>query len=261
VSRLPRWLRASPFDYYFGIYHWRERGRRLLRGLVLLAGAAVLALARGGSRCQHRGRRFLALGLAVWGVTTGWDPAQRLLSPPPWHVDTVKYERLAERLPLAGADRVVDVGCGTGRSLVGLAAGVDDAQVVGLDVFDDRVILGNAPALARRNAAAAGLDCAVVRGDAATLPFEAGSVDVLTTCRVLHDLPRPAAEDALAEAYRVCSPGGAVGVLELPLPHDADADPTLYWRALVADAGFSVEHVETFERAGRAYTVVVGVAD
>jgi SAM-dependent methyltransferase len=258
VSSAP-WLgwrlrRRTRFGYYFGIYHWRERGRRVLAGLLSLVVAREIVRESSGLQ------RWLALPVALWGVGLGSDALSRMLSPPPWHVDVGKYQRLAAHLPLNDAGRVVDVGCGTGRSLVGLAPAVGDATVVGLDVFDDRVILGNGPALARRNAAAAGLDCEIVQGDAASLPLADGSVDVLTACRVVHDLPAGAAESALAEAYRVCEPGGTLGLLELPIPHDADADPVTYWRDLVAAAGFSVREVETFERTGREYIVVVGEA-
>lgn len=246
-------LRSLP-RYYFGLYHWRERGRRVLVGLAALAVAARLL------RTESNLRRAVALGLGVWGVDHGSDALSRLLSPPPWHVDVEKYQRLADRLPLDTADRVVDIGCGTGRSLVGLAPAVGDGTVVGLDVFDDRIILGNAPGLARRNAAAAGIDCEVVQGDAATLPFADDSVDVVTACRLLHDLPAAAAASTVAEAYRACAPGGTFGLLALPFPHESDADPVAYWRGLVADAGFEVRDVDTFHRRGREYIVVVGDA-
>ena len=237
--------------YYFGIYHWRERGRRVLAGLL------ALVVAREIHRETSGFRRWLAPAVALWGIALGSDALWRLFSPPPWHVDVEKYQRLAAHLPLDDADRVLDVGCGTGRSLVGLAPAIPDATVVGFDVFDDRVILGNAPGLARRNATAAGLDCEVVQGDAATLPFADGAVDIVTACRVLHDLPVDVAEDAVAEAARVCAPGGTFGVLALPFPHDEEADPVDYWRDLVVDAGFEPRAVETFERKGRRYVVVV----
>jgi ubiquinone/menaquinone biosynthesis C-methylase UbiE len=162
--------------------------------------------------------------------------------------DTQKYEALASVLPLSSADRVVDVGCGTGRSLVGLVPAVGDAAtVVALDVFDDRVILGNGPELARRNAAAAGHRVAPVRGDAATLPVASDSVDVVTACRVLHDLPETDARAALDEARRALAPDGTLGVLELPIPHDEGVDPAEYWPDLIADAGFTVSEQRTLD--------------
>lgn len=237
--------------YNFGLYHWRVRGRRLLGGL-LIAGAGTVALGRG----EHRSTRVFGGLAAGWGGYRAVETARRLCSPPPWHVERGKYEALASTLPLASAGTVVDVGCGTGRSLVGLAPAIpDDATVLALDVFDDRIILGNGPALARRNAAEAGQRVAPVRADAAQLPVTDGTADVLTACRVLHDLPRPATERALAEARRVLAPDGTLGVLELPYPHEPADDPAAYWHDLVTDAGFTVDEQHPLDE-GNGYTVI-----
>jgi ubiquinone/menaquinone biosynthesis C-methylase UbiE len=176
-------------------------------------------------------------------------------------VEPDKYEALAGALPTAGATRWLDVGCGTGRSLVGFAGAVPaGCRVVGLDVFDDRIILGNGPGLAERNAREAGVDARTVRGDATDLPVADGSQDVATACRLLHDLPREAAVEALRELRRVCAPGGAVGILEIPITHEgAGKPPEQYWPALAEAAGFAVDRVERVprRRSDDAYVVVV----
>ena len=83
----------------------------------------------------------------VGGVVHGATAARRLLSPPPWALNREPYATLASALPFARADRALDIGCGTGRSLVGLSPSVPDScTVLGLDVFDDRIILGNGSA-------------------------------------------------------------------------------------------------------------------
>lgn len=244
--------------YNFGLYHWRRRFRRLVLAAVAVAIGVRLGSETSASRSRRRTRRAVGALLALWGFRTGRRTVTRLLSPPPWRLDGKKYGRLAAELPLAGADYLLDVGCGTGRSLVGLADAVPaDCTAIGLDVFDDRIILGNGPALARRNAAVAGLEAAAVRGDAARLPLADGSVDVVTACRVLHDLPAADARRALAEARRVCAPDGTLGVLELPVTHGESDDYAAYWRQFVANAGFDVKRSEKVEADGGRYAIVV----
>jgi ubiquinone/menaquinone biosynthesis C-methylase UbiE len=184
--------------------------------------------------------------LVIAGVKRAHRPFRSMRNPPPWNVRAGKYARLAATLSVPEDSRLLDLGCGTGRSLVGLADGLPPGtDVVRLDVFDDRVILGNGPRPAARHARIAGLDPVIVAGDGARLPFTADSMDAVTACRVLHDLPRAEAEAALAECHRVLSPEGHLGILELPLPHDADAAPDDYWRAQFSAAGFTVESAGT----------------
>lgn len=241
--------------YYFGLYHWRERSRSLLLALCGLALAAVLR------RSPVRGARLLGLFVALGSVDRASRPLSKLLRPPPWTVERYKYDALAVELPLEGASTILDVGCGTGRSLVGLAPQLPDGcTVVGLDVFDDRVILGNAPLLARRNAREAGIDVLPVKGDAARLPVATDTQDVVTACRVLHDLPTGDVGPALREAHRVCAPGGTLGVLELPIVPDGVDDPEAYWRSRVAEAGFSVERTKGIERPGGGEPYILVVA-
>lgn len=237
--------------YYFGLYHWRERGCRLLLGaLAILGGVAVV------SRTRRRIVKAVGAGSVLWGVNRVRRALVALLSPPPWVLDGEKYETLARALPLSETDRLLDVGAGTGRSLVGMAPSIaDGCSVVAIDVFDDRIIFGNGPRLTRRNARVTGIEVAPVRGDAARLPVSDGAMDTVTLCRVLHDLQRSDARDALGEARRVCGPDGTVGVLALPYVHESDADPSTYWRELVVEAGFSVETV--IERED-GYTIIVG---
>jgi SAM-dependent methyltransferase len=226
--------------YYFGIYHWQRRARSLVYATVI-AGVALWARSRSGAivraGCSVVAGWALCRVGAVFGV---------VLSPPPWRIERYKYDALANRLPLADCERLLDIGCGTGRSLVGLVPHLPPSTTLyGLDVFDDRVILGNGPALARRNAALAGSETHPIRGDAARLPVATGSMDVVTACRVLHDLTPVGADRALAECRRVCAPEGRLGVLELPLtPGEIEIDPEDYWRDRVLAAGLTVERLD-----------------
>ncbi|QRV16395.1 class I SAM-dependent methyltransferase [Haloterrigena salifodinae] len=241
--------------YNFGVYHWRRRFRSIAAALV----AAVLGVAV-RRRTNDARVRLTAAGATIGAAVYAVRVLRRLLSPPPWALERAKYDALAVRLPLADADRVLDVGCGTGRSLVGLAPYVSpDADVLGFDVFDDRVILGNGPALARRNGTRASLAVTPVAGDSAALPFADDSIPVVTACRVLHDLEAPAADRTLREIRRVCDPDGALGVLELPLtPDGVSRHPESYWTDRVTAAGFRIGSLERLERdTGNHYLVIV----
>ena len=169
-------------------------------------------------------------------------------------------------LPLTGAGRlagrrILDIGCGTGRSLVGLAPHLPEgSSVIGLDVFDDRIILGNAPLLARRNARKAGIDVVPVRGDAARIPLTENSQDLVTACRVLHDLPEENHERTLREIRRVCRSGGVLGILEIPVA-PGERDPETYWREQVEEAGFAVQKAKRVPRAGGGEPYIVIVAE
>jgi SAM-dependent methyltransferase len=241
--------------YFFGVYHWRERLRRAAVSALLLAASVV------GFRRGRRAIRALALVVAGGALYRGGDAVRRLVSPAPWTLDRAKYDGLASILTLADADRALDVGCGSGRSIVGLAPHLpDDCGVVGLDVFDDRVILGNGPQLARRNGARAGIDVSPVAGDASRLPFGDGAFDAVTACRVAHDIPDGRRDAAFDELRRVCADDGTVGLLELPITPEGVDDYEAYWRRCLEDAGLRVERVTTIERERRPGKPYVAIA-
>lgn len=103
--------------------------------------------------------------------------------------------------PLAGTERALDSGCGTGALAGALASRV--AEVVGVDT-DERYL-----AAARAECPA---NCTFVLGDAAALPFDYGSFDLVGCLRVLHHVRRP--EVVVSELARVTRPGGVVLVVD-----------------------------------------------
>ena len=143
---------------------------------------------------------------------------------------------------LAGARRVLDVGCGDGQ-VARLARRVGAEVVAGIDPTWNQISV----------AAARGGGPSYARADAAALPFADGSFDTVVACLVFEHIR--SVEEAIAEVARVLRAGGVfLFFLNHPLLQTPDSGwiddqfldpPEQYWRIgpyLVEDE--SVEEVE-----------------
>jgi SAM-dependent methyltransferase len=112
-------------------------------------------------------------------------------------------EELAESLELMPGERALDVACGSGNGALATARR-SWGSTVGVDFV---------PALlerARQRAEVEKLEIEFVEGDAAELPFEDASFDVVTS--IFGAMFAPDQEKAAAELLRVCKPGGRIGM-------------------------------------------------
>ena len=108
-------------------------------------------------------------------------------------------------LGLAPGARVLDIGCGPGTTLAGLAAYVGPfGQMTGVDHDPEMVRLANAAAARLGLAAWARFQVA----DATGLPFPDGGFDACYCERMLQHLEPAAAAAAVSESVRVLRPGG-----------------------------------------------------
>jgi ubiquinone/menaquinone biosynthesis C-methylase UbiE len=103
----------------------------------------------------------------------------------------------------AGQLRVLDVACGTGRTLHQLAAAHPALRLYGVDLSPAYVRLAR-----RRLADVAEVALAVENAEA--LPFADGAFDVVTSVYLFHELPRNARRNVAREMFRVVRPGGTV---------------------------------------------------
>jgi SAM-dependent methyltransferase len=140
---------------------------------------------------------------------------------------------LVEAAGVAPGQAVLDVGCGTGvvaREAAGRMGG--QGRVVGLDLNQGML------AVARRLRP----DIGWRQGDAAALPFQDSSFDVVLCQAALMFFPDRAA--ALQEMARVVAPGGTVAVQ--------------VWDRLEAQDGFLPLYAVLAEHGGRAATELAG---
>lgn len=118
--------------------------------------------------------------------------------------------RVAEALGDARPGRLLDVACGPGILLPGLAARAD--RVIGLDVTEETLRLARTRSAGNRNVF-------LVRGLAEPAPFPGGLFDAAVLRLALHHFERP--ERALAEVRRLLCDGGRLVVLDLVTTPDA----------------------------------------
>ena len=116
---------------------------------------------------------------------------------PPLLQSGVRQRQLRRFLQFAAGDRVIDLGCGSGRSILWNAA--SGASFTGVDV---------SPFFAHEARATADL----VLADLRQLPFADGSFTKAYALDVLEHLSPEALDAMLAEAARVLAPGGALFV-------------------------------------------------
>ncbi|WP_161974670.1 class I SAM-dependent methyltransferase [Piscinibacter terrae] len=172
-------------------------------------------------------------------------------------------------LPMVGllsteADRVLDAGCGSGRTTIALARVARRGQVVAVDRFDASYIDGGGESLLRRNLALAKLQDRVEirKADLLRLPFADESFDSAASAHVFDHLGA-AKLDALKEMKRVLKPGGRF-LLVVWIPSwtmFAVCNLACFaflarpgWRALATEAGLA--HVEEGRFNGMWYLLL-----
>lgn len=112
-----------------------------------------------------------------------------------WFLPGVSRD-MASFLKSRGAEKVLDVACGTGFVVCRLREASIGA--VGLDL--SRGMLSVAASKAGR--------CGFVQGDGARLPFSDNSLDGALITLALHEVPGPVREAVWSEMKRVVRPGG-----------------------------------------------------
>ncbi|MBV9160910.1 MAG: class I SAM-dependent methyltransferase [Pseudonocardiales bacterium] len=118
------------------------------------------------------------------------------------HSDEIFTETELEFLlsKITQGERVLDMGCGTGRFTVPLAA--TGAEVTGLDLSTGMLTV------AGKKLGERGLKAEMRQGDMAELPFPDGTFDTVTSMLALMHIPLAERQAVFCEVSRVLKPGG-----------------------------------------------------
>lgn len=131
------------------------------------------------------------------------------------------WREIIDSLPLAGDERVLDVGCGRGAVLTMLAERLPHGRAVGLDLWTADQS-GNGPGSAERNLVAEGVreHCELVTGDMRSMPFPDASFATIVSSLAIHNIPNLAGRiHAVREIARTLEPGGRVTIADLAWTH------------------------------------------
>jgi ubiquinone/menaquinone biosynthesis C-methylase UbiE len=135
-----------------------------------------------------------------------------------------RHKDLHDRLTAAAIERagkparVLDMGCGFGKSTRPFCEALPEARIEAIDLSEPCL------RLAARDASQSGVENVRFRQvDAAQTDYPDASFDLVTSTMLLHEMPPPVVERTLAETKRVLKPGGRMVHLDfLPDPDAFD---------------------------------------
>jgi arsenite methyltransferase len=189
----------------------------LISGGVILLGVSVLDAALGTGPG------------GIWGPLTG--SSAMFASAALYLHATLRgkfrvWDDLLDGLHLRGDEHVLDLGCGRGLVLIGVAKRLTGGRAVGFDLWRSVDQSGNRPETTLDNARAEGVAdrVEVETGDMTALPFEDASFDVLVSSLAIHNIPSgDGRQKAVDEAARVLRPGGRLMIADIMHTTDYEA--------------------------------------
>ena len=162
---------------------------------------------------------------------------------------------LANGIPKGDYKKIVDFGCGIGKSTFPYCDLYPDAEVFGVDYA--------APMLkyAHKFANQKNKKIHFIQAQAENTPFEENSVDLVTAIWLYHEVNRKGMDEIASEALRILKPGGKFAIMESPPFKVLNKDYHPLSEFLLDSIGrrmedpfipllFSLDRKEIFETAG-----------
>ncbi|MBA3912502.1 MAG: class I SAM-dependent methyltransferase, partial [Acidobacteriales bacterium] len=147
------------------------------------------------------------------------------------------FAAVADRLHLAGRERLIDLGCGPAQLALGPAPFVQ--EVVGVDIEPAML------ELAHRNAEALGIALQLVASRVEDLPSSIGNFELVTVGRALHWMDRAATLDVLD---RIVAPSGHIAICAATADSDVNRWVSAYravrqaWTVETEEQRYRIDH-------------------
>jgi SAM-dependent methyltransferase len=138
-----------------------------------------------------------------------------------WSSKVAKLElrdRIIDSLALNGEEKVLDVGCGRGLLMIGVAKRLRAGRSTGIDIWNPQDLSKNTADAAKENAKLEGVadKIRIENHDARKLPYPDNSYDVVVSNLAIHNIDdRDGREQAIREMFRVLKPGGKLVIHDI----------------------------------------------
>lgn len=143
-------------------------------------------------------------GYLTSGAAVSYDPVTKHALPP----NELWNREVVIKAVTGSPSKILDLGCGTGSTTIMLKQAFPSAEVIGLDLSPQMLVMSEYKAQQAR------LNIQWVHGIAETTKFADGEFDVVTASLLFHETPPVVSEAVLKEAYRLLKPGGQVIILD-----------------------------------------------
>jgi ubiquinone/menaquinone biosynthesis C-methylase UbiE len=130
----------------------------------------------------------------------------------------IMRDKIIDLLNLQGNEHVLDVGCGRGLLLVGIAKKLNqNGKIFGIDLWRSEDLSNNKESLTRQNAKLEGVSDRVelISGDMTQMKFDNNQFDAIVSSLAIHNIPTNEGRyKAIQEIVRVLKPEGRLIILD-----------------------------------------------